>query len=106
MAEPEASRRSRVGAAVDAVLGVRDRLEQAELVLRLLLERLGRFVEPTAPLPLPFSFWFARMSSVSIPASASTWWRRSFRARGEPRALLVEDALEPEHQAIANLPPV
>ena len=40
-----ASRRSRVGAAVDVVLGVRDRLEQAELVLRLLLERLGRLVE-------------------------------------------------------------
>jgi hypothetical protein len=40
------------------------------------------------------------MSSVSIPASASTWWRRS----GVPAAVCGSDSLEAEQQPVADLP--
>ena len=52
---------------------------EAELVLGLvvLVGRLGSSPLPFA-CPLPFSlFCTAAISSVSMPASASTWWRRS-----------------------------
>jgi hypothetical protein len=54
---------------------------------------------------LPFSStgcWFA-ISSVSIPASASIWWRRSPCLR---RCVVASrSALEPEHQSVAHPPP-
>ena len=40
----------------------------------------GCAVGGACPFPLPFSSagrWVAAMSSASMPASASTWWRRS-----------------------------
>ena len=79
MAEAVAPARARVLAVV--LLG------QLELVVPLLevdaeilLVLLGLELAAAAPLPLPFSSgstWVAAISSVSIPASASIWWRRS-----------------------------
>ncbi len=50
-------------------------LEVVLLVLELVqLLELGLAVA----VPVPFAaFWFAAISSVSMPASASIWWRRS-----------------------------
>ena len=45
------------------------------LVLLVVLDRLGRV--PVAVPVLGLARWFAAISSVSIPASASIWWRRS-----------------------------
>ena len=56
------------------------------------------------PFPLLASCWVAAISSVSIPASASIWWRRSSVPDGEVRRLVGEDALEAEHEAVAHLP--
>ena len=50
------------------------------------------------------SRWVAAISSVSIPASASIWWRRSGRAGGGVRLRVGEHALEPEHEPVAHLP--
>ena len=44
------------------------------------------------------------MSSVSIPASASTWWRRSAVPAAVRRLRLGEHAFEAEQEAVADFP--
>ena len=77
--EAEAAHRARIllGVSGSSVVLVGLAVEQARLLVVLLdAPRAAAW-----PLPLPFavlvSRWFAAMSSVSIPASASIWWRRS-----------------------------
>ena len=56
----------------------------------------------TSPLPFSSCFWAAAISSVSMPASASTWWRRSSVPEASRGGLLREHALEAEHQRVAH----
>ena len=78
-----------------------------EVVVRLFVD-LGLGTAPFAdPFPLPFSSagrCVAAMSSASMPASASTWWRRSSVPAAVRAGILGEHALEPEHEAVAHLP--
>ena len=112
VAEAVATRRARVlaGEAGSSLVVVVD-LAGVEVVV-LLLELGARRPRRRAPLPScrcrsrprrP-SRWFAAISSVSIPASASIWWRAQLGAGGGRRRLRGEHALEPEHQAVADLP--
>ena len=74
VAEPVAPDRARIGACV-----LLDRLLVVERVLGGLLLGLLLVIGTAsiaAPLPFACLSWEA-ISSVSIPASASTWWRRS-----------------------------
>ena len=83
-----------------------ERAGEPQLVLGLVV-LLGVGLGGVPPLPLvsaAVSSWSA-ISSVSIPASASTWWRRSSVPDASERRLLAEHALEPEHEAPVDLPP-
>ena len=83
-----------------------------EVVVGLLVDLgLGDGSVPAAVLaassPFPFSSaarCVEAMSSVSIPVSASTWWRRSSVPGRGARGLLGQDALEAEHEPVAHLP--
>ena len=111
------ARRGRMAEAVAAhragVLLDRERLRQLvvelvrrqlELVLRLVV-LVGRLLGVVAVRRCrSSSFWVAAISSVSIPASASTWWRRSSVPEAQVRRPLREHALEPEQQRVAHLP--
>ena len=79
VAEAEAARRARVGRDDLDLLVVRlDVLALRELVVDSSSSSTSS-ATASSPLPLPFSpaSGAAAISSVSMPVSASTWWRRS-----------------------------
>ena len=54
--------------------------------------------------PFSSSFWFAEISSVSMPGERVDLMAAQLGARGEGRGLVRQHALEAEHQRVANAP--
>jgi len=79
------------------------RLAEAILFLLFLLQLrlVGRW-----PLAKAASTWrcLKAINSVSMPASASTWWRLSSRPEARCGGFLAQHPLEPEHQRVADFP--
>ncbi len=111
VAEAEAPRRARIGPRVDVLVGVLVglALEQAELVLRLLLDRVRDLDDRCVAVAVAvLGLALVRVQELGehsgervdlMPAELGL-------ARGELRSCFDEHALEAEHQAVLDLPGV
>ena len=110
VAEAVAPRGARVLAAEHRLVDLVVDDARVDVVVLVVEVRRRRRSTASAPLPFPFPFssvsrWFDAISSVNMPASASTWWRRSSVPAAVAGVGAASTRSRPEHEAVANAPP-